>query len=99
MRAIPNFQSPMTKPLPISNRQTELEPSDRALGVGNWEWVGRWQLGPWALIYCFSYTVIVVTAFPLESRPFVVVVIVLPSADSVTVDFAASRPPILTVVS
>jgi hypothetical protein len=49
--------------------------------------------------YRLSYTVIVVTARPLESTPFVVVVIVFPSADNVTVDLAASRPPILTIVS
>ena len=52
-----------------------------------------------AIAYCFSYTVTVLTARPLESTPFVVVVIVLPSGDTVTVDFAAIRPPILTIVS
>jgi hypothetical protein len=46
-----------------------------------------------------SYTVIVVTALPDESTPCVVVVIVLPSGDTDTVDFAATRPPILTIVS
>jgi hypothetical protein len=50
-------------------------------------------------VYCWrSYTVTVVTTRPDESTPFVVVVIVLPSADTVTVDFAATRPPILTIV-
>ena len=52
-----------------------------------------------SVAYCFSYTVIVVTARPPESTPLVVVVIVLPSDARTIVDFAATRPPILTTVS
>ena len=52
-----------------------------------------------SVAYCFSYTVIVFTARPAELTPLVVVVMVLPSGDTVTVDFAAMRPPIFTSVS